>query len=114
MPAAEFELWIEDEHCVGEWPPADNNTDVNVTLADGSRWVATFFSFDNVATLRRNYAKSGECLGGKYFWASDMVLIDDTSRVSIESVVRDLLSSGEFQSAFSAVPEDDAHDDASS
>jgi hypothetical protein len=97
-----FEVWIEAEQWVpGHWTPRDDITDAIVTLAGGTRWMATFCAFDHVATLRRLYAETGECLAGKYFWASDLILIDDTSRPSIEAAVRDLIASGELQSAFS-------------
>ena len=106
----DFEVWIEAEHWgPGVWQPRDDVTDAIVTLADGTRWVATSWAFAHVETLRRNCAASGECLGGKYLWASDLILVDDTSRPSIEAVVRDLLVSGELRSAFSeCAVEDDA------
>lgn len=103
-----FLLWIEaEEWAPGEWNPADDVTDAVVTLADGSRWVASFCTFAHLATLRANCAESGECLGGKYLWASDLVLVDDTSRPSLEAVVTDLLARGELRSAFSEVDEDE-------
>ena len=99
-------LWIEAEQWgAGEWSPADDATEAVVTLADGSRWVATFCAFQHVAALRANCAESGECLGGRYLWASDLILIDDTSRASIETVVRDLLQRGDLPSAFSPMEE---------
>ncbi len=98
----EFSLWIEAESWEpGTWTPEDDATDVVVTLADGTRWVATFCAFSHVATLRRNCAASGECLGGRYLWGSDLILVDDTSRTSIEAVVRDLISRDELEIAFS-------------
>ena len=97
-----FEVWIEaEEWAPGQWTPRDDVTDAIVTLADGTRWVATFCAFDHVSGLRGNCAQNGECLNGKYLWASDLILIDDTSRASIEAAVRDLLASGELRSAFS-------------
>ena len=97
----EFELWIEAEHWgPGEWQPADDVTDAIVTLADGTRWIATFCAFAHLATLRRNCSESGECLSGKYLWAPDLILIDETSRPSIEAAVQDLLRAGELRSAF--------------
>jgi hypothetical protein len=110
MVEDEFDLWIEAEHWApGEWQPRDDVTDTIVTLADGTRWAASFCAFDHLATLRRNCAANGECLGGKYLWASDLILIDDTSRSSIDAAVRDLLASGELRSAFSLCePDSDA------
>src|SRR5690606_28436996 len=106
--------WIEaEEWPAGEWNPADAVTDVVVTLEDGSRLVASFCSFAHLATLRRNCAESGECLGGRYLWGSDLVLVDDTSRATIDAVVRDRMRAGHLQSASSRV-EDGEDDDATS
>ena len=109
MHVQPFLLWIEaEEWAPGRWTPSDDVTDVIVTLADGSRWIASFCSFDHLATLRANCAASGENLGGRYLWASDLVLVDDTSRSSIEAIVRDLLANDELQSAFSPADDEEA------
>ena len=106
MDGQSFLLWIEaEEWPAGEWTPADAVTDAIVTLGDGTRWAASFCSFAHLAALRANCAESGDNLGGKYLWASDLVLVDDTSRASLEAVVRDLLARGELQDAFSEVEE---------
>ena len=109
----DFQVWIEaEEWAPGVWDPADDVTDAIITLSDGTRWVATFCAFAHVNALRANCAQSGECLSGKYLWASDLVLIDDTSRPSIEAVVRDLIASDELRSAFSEVAAEDSDADA--
>ena len=109
----DLQVWIEAEHWApGEWQPANDVTDAIVTLPDGSRWSGTFCAFAHVDQLRANWAASGECLGGKYLWVSDLILIDDTSRASIEAVVRDLLASGELLSALSQVAADDLEEPA--
>ncbi len=109
MHVQPFLLWIEaEEWAPGRWTPSDDVTDVIVTLADGSRWIASFCAFDHLATLRANCAESGENLGGRYLWASDLVLVDDTSRPTIEAVVRDLLANDELESAFSPADDEDA------
>lgn len=104
----DYTLWIEaEEWAPGAWDPADDVTEVVVTLRDGSRWVATFCAFAHLETLRANCAESGENLGGKYLWASDLILVDDTSRASIQAVVEDLLEKEDLPSAFSELAEDD-------
>lgn len=104
----DYTIWIEaEEWAPGEWTPDDDVTDVVVTRADGSKWVASFCAYDHVATLRRNCRESGENLDGRYLWASDLVLVDSTARDSVEEIVRDLMESDEFESAFSEVAEDD-------
>ena len=44
----EFEVWPS-------YDPLDDNSDVIVTLEDGSRWAATFMTYQNVKTLVRPY-----------------------------------------------------------
>jgi len=102
-------IWIEaEEWAAGEWTPADDNTDVIVTCDDGSRWVATFFSYRNITSLVEKNQRTGECLSGKYFWASDMILVDEVTRARIEEVAHYLSEEEplEFKSVFTRVDED--------
>lgn len=102
-----FELWIEAEQWpAGEWDPADDVTDAVVTLADGTRWLASFCAFGHLPTLRQRCAESGENLAGRYLWASELILVEDTSRPTLEAVVRDLLTRGDLASAFGRMEED--------
>ena len=79
----------------------DDNTDVIVTFDDGAVYVATFFTYENIGNLRRKNAETGEFLSGKYFWASDIILIDNVDRESIEQVIADLLKEEAFDTVFS-------------
>nr|WP_199001327.1 hypothetical protein [Flavobacterium sp. ASV13] len=47
--------------------------------------------------------QTGECLNGKYFWASDMILIDKINRESVLSVIDEMIKSGEFYTAFKRI-----------
>ena len=97
----DYTVWIEPEAWApGEWNPPDDNTDVIVTFADGTAWVATFFTYANIASLVETYKRTGECLHGRYFWASDMILVDEVSRQRIEEVVAHLIDTGGFEHAF--------------
>ena len=91
----EAELWA-----AGECNPHDDNADVEVRFSDGSLWIATFFTYQNIGTLREKNRQTGECLSGRYFWAVDMILVDEVSRERIEQVVDHLIHSGEFKSVF--------------
>jgi hypothetical protein len=97
------DIWIEAEHWApGEWTPENDNSDVVVTLKDGSRWSATYFTFSNIALLRESYRTSGECRGGRYFYATNMILVESLTREEVEGTIVDLLHAGEFRSAFAA------------
>jgi hypothetical protein len=96
-----YTVWIEAEQWpAGAWHPEDANTDVIVRFEDGARWYATFVAYRNVATLTAKNRQSGECLSGKYLWISDMILVDEVSRVRIEEVVAHLMEAGEFEQVF--------------
>jgi hypothetical protein len=100
-PNSNHSIWIEaEEWAEGEWTPTDDNSDVIVTFENGDRWAATFFSYQNILSLVEKNRQSGECLGGKYFVATEMILVDELSRNRIEEVVADLISENDFQSYF--------------
>jgi hypothetical protein len=100
------DIWIEAEQWAeGELDPFNDNSDVIVTFEDDSRWVATFVTFKNITTLTEKNRKTGECLSGSYLWASDMILIDAIDQDKIKTVINDLITSGEFENAFSKCSE---------
>jgi hypothetical protein len=97
----QYKIWIEAEHwAVGEWDINNDNTDVIVEFDNGTRWIASFFTYNNISKLIEKNRKTGECLNGKYFWASDMILVDEVSRERIEEIIRHLISEDEFESIF--------------
>lgn len=101
MQEQRYTLWIEAEQWfLGDWNIDDNNTDAIVTFEDGMRWVASFFTYKNIQTLVEKNQRTRECLSGKYFWSSDMKLIDECSRERIEEVVQHLLVDGSFDKKF--------------
>jgi len=81
--------------------PLDENIDVEVTFETGARYVATFFTLENVRSLIEKNRRTGECLGGLYFWASDMIIVERLTFEIVSRTVSDLIDSGEFESAFS-------------
>ena len=81
--------------------PLDDNVDVEVAFDDGSRYMATFFTMQSVQRIMHSYEQTGECMGGFFFWSSDMILIRMLSRENIAKVVAELISKGEFEKAFS-------------
>lgn len=105
--ASSHSVWIEVEEWTEPWDPRDEASDVVVTLPDGSRWIASFVAYGHVPTLVQRNRESGENLSGAYLWATDLVLVEEISRPTIEAVVADLIGDGGFESAFTRA-EDDA------
>lgn len=81
--------------------PIDENIDVEVVFESGALYVATFFTPENIRGLMEKNRRTGECLGGLYLWASDMIIVERLTRDVVSRAVADLLASGEFESAFS-------------
>ncbi|GGB67662.1 hypothetical protein GCM10007424_04530 [Flavobacterium suaedae] len=65
------DIWIESEVkgsiIEGELYTNDN-TDVIVTFDNDKKYIATFFTYQNIQHLRLKNQKTGECDSGYYFW----------------------------------------------
>ncbi|AYK08760.1 hypothetical protein [Brevibacillus laterosporus] len=95
------EIWINVEQSEDKnYDIYDNNVDVMVTLSDNSKWVATFFTYENIKTLQQKNKKTGENLKGAYLWTSDMVLVDNVSRKRIEEIINHLINEDDFKYIF--------------
>jgi hypothetical protein len=82
-----------------ESPAVDINVDVEVHTEAG-RWSASFFTLANIESLITRYAATGECAGGLYLWAADMIVVRELSYEVIRRTVAQLQRDGEFESAF--------------
>ncbi len=76
------------------------NVDVEVHLTDGSRWSATLFTVTEVKRLMSNWSRTGEALGGRYFWCSDGLIVNKPGIRSMAEVIMGLFDSGEFRQVF--------------
>ena len=100
-----LDIWISAEtDASGDWSSRDDAVDVVVTMADGTRWAATFITPLHMQQLRAADRETGEYLAGRYFWIARPVFTDELSRPAIEAIVADLLASGELRSAFRRLP----------
>jgi hypothetical protein len=88
-------IGVEDEPDLN-----DANVDVIVDFTGGRRYVATFFTVQNLRSLMARYEQTGECANGLYVWSTHMIVITRITQENVEHAVADLLSSGEFDQAF--------------
>lgn len=104
MVGDKYNVWIEaEEWAVGEWDIHNGNTDVIVEFDNEKRWVASFFTYSNISKLVEKNKSTGECLNGKYFWSSDMILVDEVSRERIQEVIESFINEGKFESIFKII-----------
>ncbi|MGB3467837.1 MAG: hypothetical protein WBA74_21295 [Cyclobacteriaceae bacterium] len=96
-------IWIESEETgaiIDGTLESNDNSDVIVTFEDGDQYVATFFTYQNIKHLRMKNKETGECMNGKYFWASDMIIFDKIDRNEIEEIIDHLIKEEEFSQVF--------------
>ncbi len=80
--------------------PANANVDVHATFPNGESFSAVFFTLQNIATLMKDYEKTGEGANGLYFWTSDTLIVQKLTEQTICETVDNLLAEEEFKSVF--------------
>jgi len=101
-------VWIGSEEngpIQGGTPEINDNSDVIVSFENGEKYVATFFTYQNIDWLRQKNQQTGECLNGKYFFATDLILIDKLNREEIINVINHLIKENEFFTSFDKIKE---------
>ncbi|MEU7909151.1 hypothetical protein [Actinoplanes sp. NPDC049118] len=84
-----------------------DNLDVQVNYPDGARYSASIMTIVAVQRIMRNHETSGESLGGRYFKAHDLVIVQRGGVVEIVDLVRGLIEANEVSYTFDDIgPED--------
>jgi hypothetical protein len=81
--------------------PRRGNTDVIISLEDGTKYIASFFAYENIDELRVQHQFNGDFLHGSYFWDKNMILAEECSAESIELVLHEIIDEGNFLEVFS-------------
>ncbi|MEN8228471.1 MAG: hypothetical protein ABFS38_09980 [Bacteroidota bacterium] len=82
------------------YPCDTGSTDVIVLSENGSKYLASFFTYDNIVERRLISKRNGEYMDGLYFWDKNMIIVEECSLTAIQKVVLHLIDEGEFQEAF--------------
>ena len=104
------DIWIASEvhgPIISGTAETNDNSDVIVTFNDNTRFVASFFTYENIEHLRQKNKRTGECLDGRYFWASDMIIVDRINRKEVEEVIDSLIEDNYFTLVFNKISEED-------
>ena len=80
-----------------------DNVDVEITLSDKRVFSATFFTLKNIERLLSIYKTTGECANGLYFWAQDMIIVNDLDEPTLRKAVNDLIDSEELYGSCSQI-----------
>lgn len=87
-----IDIWYEFEEWAEEIDMNDCNSDVVFQLSDGSKWCATFFTYQNLLTLSNKNQNTKECLSGQYFYADKPIFISKMEKSVILSVINDIIT----------------------
>jgi hypothetical protein len=96
-------VWYEFEDRAEPHNENDDNSDVIFELNDGTKWVATFFTIQNIMSLCKKNKKTGECLNGIYFCSTDMIIVEQLNRELILKTLQDLIENDEIELYCSSV-----------
>jgi hypothetical protein len=81
-------------------PPQTDSTDVIVHLQNGEKYIASFFTYAFFSQWKLNQKDAKEELYGKYFWAPNMLVVDDCKKENIIKIVQHLIDEGDFRFVF--------------
>ncbi|MFI7697322.1 hypothetical protein ACIBQ6_50230 [Nonomuraea sp. NPDC049655] len=94
----------------GYAPETADEADATITLPDGTRRYATFMTLGVVSKIMDRQRDTGECLSGRYFWCSDLIVIRDPGFDSMIAAVEDMIALGEIDEACALLPSLDEED----
>ncbi|MCB9765954.1 MAG: hypothetical protein H6739_39635 [Alphaproteobacteria bacterium] len=90
------------------WDEVAGRIPVEVQLAGGPRYAATFLTLEHVRQQTERDRETGDCLGGRYFWAPRMVFLERLTRDRIRRAVWHMLCTSCLEGPFErmdAIPE---------
>jgi hypothetical protein len=79
---------------------AEGFVDIDLDTTDGRRFLGTFGTLEDVAMVMERWRSSGESLNGRYFWMTDLVLVDVLNAETIVQVVEEMAATGEIPGPF--------------
>ncbi len=74
-----------------------------MSFPDRTRYIASFFTYKNIETLTKKNQISRENMSGLYFWASDMVLVENVKPETIEAIIDHLIAEDNFDTLFTKI-----------
>ncbi|MEU4401418.1 hypothetical protein [Micromonospora orduensis] len=105
-------LVVEHERFVARFPadPSSDreqlqDQDVYVTVPGGPTYYATVMTLQAVDAALRRWAQTGEAAGGKYFWATGLVITPRPGITAMIEAVDGLVREGEIAQACQIIPD---------
>lgn len=73
---SEFKLLVMHE--LDSFNVAEQNVDFNIAV-DNIKYTGTAVTLKNIEYLMKKFRASGDCCFGRYFWQSNMVILEEMS-----------------------------------
>jgi hypothetical protein len=87
-------IYIDSEHTVN---PINDWVDSEVILNSGERYYPSFFTIEKIKAIMSANKESGDDLNGLYFWAADLLIIEELSESKIMQVIEHLYKTGKLE-----------------
>ncbi|MEE5991714.1 MAG: hypothetical protein V3G42_00580 [Oscillospiraceae bacterium] len=84
-------IWFEFDEWADGYDEIDENSDVCFELEDGSKWCASFLTYQNLLSLAKKNQQTGELLSGQYFYADKPIFIAKMEKRLIISILHDII-----------------------
>jgi hypothetical protein len=85
----------------------ESNVDVYISFGNSEKYFCTFFTVSNIEYLLKRYSETGENNYGRFFWATNMIILKEITLENMRSCVNSLLIDGTFHDAFAFVSSGD-------
>lgn len=80
-----------------------DSTDVIIQMENGDKHVASFFTYDFISEWKLKEKNSDENFHGKFFWAPNMIIVDNCRKDNIINIVQHLIDEGDFKEVFKKI-----------
>lgn len=84
-------IWFEFDEWADCYDEYDENFDVHFELSNGTKWCATFITYQNLISISKKNQLTGEYLSGRYFYADKPIFISKINKQLIISVLNDII-----------------------
>ncbi len=113
-------LVIERERFVARFPadPGEDleqlqDQDIYVTVTEGPTYYVSLMTLDAIDAALRRWAQTGEAAGGRYFYATDLVITPRPGITAMVAAIDGLVRDGEIGAACQIIPDPAGSHDAS-
>jgi hypothetical protein len=112
-----MEVWVEEgpwlTTAISGWSarvlkgvgPLGGIVDVQLHSPDGRRFAAEFGTIRAIEEVMQNHHRSGESLGGLYFFTQNLIVLKELNTLRLRQVLEHMINASEIEIAFELLEE---------